>query len=145
MCVNMLLLCALLACPAAESGTPAKSEKEVLSVMDVWKQAMIARDRSILEKLYAPGLIYFHSNGREENKTEAIEAVVSGKDSIEAIEFANTSVRIYGRTALVKNQVTMRTNSNGTPSILRLDVLHVWVKSGSRWQMVARHATRLNP
>jgi ketosteroid isomerase-like protein len=139
---TLILLC----CLAMAADTPeAKTEKEVLAAMNAWRQAMIARDRAALEALYAPGLIYTHSNGKQENKGEAIETVVHGKDRIESLELSDISVSTYGTTALVKAKITMHVNSGGSASTLKLDVLHVWIKISSRWQMAARQAIRLNP
>jgi hypothetical protein len=39
----------------------------------------------------------------------------------------------------------MRITNGDSATTLNLDVLHVWIKSSSNWQMVARHAMRLNP
>ena len=106
---------------------------------------MLARDRLGLEKIFAPVLSYTHSNGRHENKAEAIEAVVNGKDRIESLDLSGTTVSIYGKTAVVKARVLMRMGTAGGANVLDLDVLFVWVKNGATWQMVARHALRLNP
>jgi len=125
---------------------PASNEgKEVLAATEAWRQAMLARDRTELENLFAAGLNYTHSNGRNENKAEAIEAVVNGKDKIESLDLSGTTVTTYGTTAVVKARVLMRMRTPDTVNVLDLDVLFVWVKSGSKWQMVARHALRLNP
>ena len=44
--------------------------------------------------------------------------------------------------AVVKGDVDiLNTASSATPS--HLNVLQIWVKSGSQWQMVARQATKL--
>ena len=138
----LIVLCSM----ALLADTPEMmAEKEVLAAMNSWKQAMIARDRAALESLYAPKLIYVHSNGKQENKAEAIEAVVNGKDRFEAIDLEDISVTVYGSTVLVKAKVILHINSGTATSTLTLDVLHVWVKISSRWQMVARHALRLNP
>jgi ketosteroid isomerase-like protein len=138
----LIVLCSM----AILADTPEmKAEKEVLAAMNLWKQAMIARDRAALEALYAPKLTYTHSNGRQENKAEAIEAVVNGKDRFESIDLEDTSVFVYGSTVLVKARVILRINSGTATSTLTLDVLHVWMKLSSKWQMVARHALRLNP
>jgi ketosteroid isomerase-like protein len=139
------LLIALCATNLLAASPESKSQKEVLAAMDAWKQAMIQRDRSVLESLYEFGLVYSHSSGKHENKAEAIEAVVNGKDRMESIEFVDTSVSIYGNTALVQCRMTLRMTSDGQPNVLNLDVLHAWIKSGSRWRMAARHAARLNP
>jgi ketosteroid isomerase-like protein len=121
------------------------AEKEVLAAMQTWRQAMIARDRAMLDALYAPGLDYAHSSGKHENKAEAIEAAVNGKDRIESLELTDTVVTVYGATALVKAKILMRLDSGETKTTLNLDVLHVWIRNGTRWQMVARHSARLNP
>jgi len=137
-----MLFCAI----AVLADTPeAKAGKEVLAAMNAWKQAMIARDRETLEALYAPGLSYSHSSGKQENKAEAIEAVVSGKNRFESIDLADVAVSVYGTTVIVKARVIMQLNSGGTVRMIDLDVLHVWIKISSKWQMVARHATRLTP
>ena len=120
------------------------AEKDVLAAMNRWKQAMVARDRATLESLYDPGLTYTHSSGKTENKAEAIDAVVNGKDRIESIELADTSVKVYATTVLVKTKVTMRMTSGDTSNTLNLDVLFVWIKNSSGWQMAARHALRLS-
>ena len=128
------------------ADTPeAKSEKEVLAAMNAWKQAMLMRDRAALEVLYAPGLMYVHSSGKQESKAEAIEAVFAGKDRYEAIDLQDMSVSVYGNTALVKAKVTLRINNGTATNTLILDVLHVWIKMPAGWQMAARHAIRLNP
>jgi ketosteroid isomerase-like protein len=142
MATMLMLLCSMFLL----ADTPeAKSEKEVLAAMKAWKQAMLMRDRAALEALYAPGLLYVHSSGKQESKTEAIEATVAGKDSYETIDLEDISVFVYGNTALVKAKVLMRINSGTATNTLNLDVLHVWLKMPAGWQMVARHATRLNP
>jgi ketosteroid isomerase-like protein len=137
----IMLFCSM----ALLADTPAtQAEKEVLAAMNAWKQAMLIRDQAALEALYAPGLIYVHSSGKQENKTEAIEAVVNGKDRFESIDMENVSVSIFDTTALVKAKVIMRINSGTATNIITLDILHVWLKISSKWQMAARHATRLN-
>jgi ketosteroid isomerase-like protein len=128
------------------SASPeSNSQKEVLAAMDAWKQAILQRDKAGLDTLYAPGLVYSHSSGKRENKAEAIETAVNGKERIESIDITDPSVSVYGKTAMVQCKITMILNNEGKATTLKLDILHVWVKTGSRWQMAARHAARLNP
>jgi ketosteroid isomerase-like protein len=138
----LMLLCSIFLLADAPE---ARSEKEVLAAMNAWKQAMLTRDRAALETLYAPGLMYVHSSGKQENKAEAIEAAVAGKDRCESIDLEDIAVSIYGNTALVKAKVIMRINNGTATNTISLDILHVWIKMPSGWQMAARHATRLNP
>ena len=135
----------LVTAACAPSLFAADAEKEVLAAMESWKNAMIAKDGAALEKLYAPDLTYSHSSGKNESKAEAISAVVNGKGKVEKIEFAGTTVRVYGNTALVKGKVTITNVTDGKPGVIELNILHVLVKSSSGWQMAARQATRLTP
>ncbi len=54
------------------------SEEEVLAAMDTWRQAMINRDRPVLEELYAQDLVCADSSGKRENEVQAIDAVIEG-------------------------------------------------------------------
>ena len=121
----------------------AGADKEVLTSMDNWRKAMIAKDGAALEKLYASDLSYTHSSGKNETKAEAIAAVVNGKGKTEKIELADTTVRVYGKTALVKGKVTLTASTDGKQTNTSLNILHVWVKNSSGWQLVARQAIRL--
>jgi ketosteroid isomerase-like protein len=143
--MKQFLLFVLCAVNVLAASPESKSSKDVLASMEAWKQAMIQRNRSALDSLYDPGLSYCHSSGKHENKAEAIESAVNGKDRMESIEFADTSVAVYGNTVLVQCKTNLHMTSEGKPSTLNLDVLYVWIKSGSLWKMAARHAARLNP
>lgn len=124
----------------------ADSEKEVRAAMDAWKQATLKRDRAGLDKLLHPDLTYSHSTGRTETKSDVLQSATAGKTIIEAIDFAEPpSVRVYGKTALVKGNVTIRNTSDGKSTSIPLSILHVWVKGSQGWQMVARQSTRLVP
>lgn len=57
-------------------------------------------------------------------------------------EYTDITIRIHGDVALVKNVTDMRSAATkDTPN--RLNVLYVWVKSPTGWQMIARHPIKL--
>src|SRR2546423_7375964 len=124
-------------------GPDSKVEKEVMAAMDAWKQATIKKDGAALEKLLHPDLTYSHSSAMNQSKAEVITAVTTGKSSAEAIDFADTTVRVYGKTALVKGKVDITNSADGKSTTAHLNILHVWVKGPQGWQLVARQATRL--
>ena len=125
------------------ASTEPKAEKEVLAAMDAWKQATIKKDGAALDKLLHPDLTYSHSSAMNQTKDEVIKSVTTGKASVESITFSDTTVRVYGKTALVKGKVDIVNNTDGKSSPAHLNILHVWVKGPQGWQMVARQATRL--
>src|ERR1035441_2485702 len=112
--------------------------------MDAWKQAMIHRDSAGLEKYLHEGVIYSHSDGHtRQNKAEAIAAVMSGKPSIDAMEFPDPTVKVFGDTALVKGRLDITTSQDGKSSTGHVDVLHVWINGPGGWRMVARPGTKI--
>jgi len=121
-------------------STFAAADSDVLAAMESLKQAMIHRDGAALEKLLNDDLMYTHSTGSFENKAEMMKAITSGKSVIEKLEFSNTTVRIYGDTALVKGRVDLW---HSPTDIVHMDILHVWVKKPGGWRLAARQATRL--
>ena len=139
-----LFLFALAGAPAAMSGA-SKAETEVRAAMEAWRQAMLARDAAALGKLLHPNLAYSHSNTRNETRQDVLDSM---KDlPIRAIEFSNMTVHVYGKTATVKCDAQFTTVADGQTTVVPLNILHVWVKSGGAyggggWQMTARQATR---
>lgn len=139
----MKTLIAILFSAALLSASPSD---EVMSAMNAWRQAILHRDAAALQKLYHPDLTYSHSSGKLENKTEAIEASTKGKNVAEKVEFGDLKTRVYGNTALVRGDIAITNNNAGAgPQTLKLNILHVWLKTPSGWQLVARQSTRLNP
>ncbi len=127
------------------AGTDSKAEKEVLAAMDAWKQATMKKDRAALDRLLHEDLTYSHSSAQNQTKAEVLDSVMNGKATVEGIEFADTKVRVYGSTALVKGKVDITNNTAGKSTTAHLDILHVWIKGSHGWQLVARQATRLTP
>ena len=117
-----------------------KTEREILSVMDTYKDAMIRNDAAVLDKLLSEDLSFVHSGGQQEHKADVLKNVTTGKNVIIRMKFTDPSVHVYGNTALVKCRVDLW---HSETNIVHMDVLHAWVKSPGGWQLVARQATRL--
>jgi hypothetical protein len=117
-----------------------KVEKDVLAAMDAYKDAMIHNNAAVLGKLLSDDLTYVHSAGKLESKADVLKSVTTGKNVITKMEFSDTSVRIYGNTALVKCRVDLW---HSDTNIVHMNILHAWVKGSNGWQLVARQATRL--
>ena len=101
------------------------------------------KDGPALDKLLHNDLTYSHSSGMTQTKAQVLDAVTKGKATVEAIDFSNTTVRVYGKTALVKGTVDLTNNTGGKSTKAHLSILHVWIKDSQGWQMVARQATKL--
>jgi hypothetical protein len=133
------LACILLwALPLAAATNDPKAEKEILAVMDAYKEAMIHNDTATLDKLLSDDLAFTHSHGEFQNKAAVLKSA-TGPQHIVKMEFSNTVVSIYGKTALVKGRVDLW----HPDAVVHMDVLHVWINGAKGWQLVARQATLL--
>ena len=121
-----------------------KVVKEVLAASDACKLAMMKRDAAGLRKLLHEDLIYSHSNGRTQTKAEVLQDT-TGKTTMEAMDFSETTVRVYGNTALIRAKVEIRNSTDGKATTFHTNVLHVWLKGPGCWQLVSRQATQLSP
>ena len=133
------MLKCLLVFAAAVSLSAADPKADVLSTMETWKQATLKKDGAALEPLLHPDLLYSHSDGRTETKADILKAL----PNLGSIKFGDSSVRVYGNTALVKGSMEIVNNATTPPTALNLSVLQVWLKGHKGWQLVARHSNRL--
>lgn len=111
-------------------------EAAVKAAHEAFVNAAKAGDGAALEKIFAEGLQYSHSNGKLETKKEAIAALVKSKGNFEV---HSQTIHVYGKTATIRAKVT----AHGANGDIPLTMLQVWVKNGKTWQMVERHTTRV--
>ena len=138
----LILLAAAVLAPAASDP---KAEKDILAALDIWKQAVMKRDRAGLEKVLHPDLVYVHSNGLIETREQQIQHMVGSSVDYAAIDFADTVVRFHGAMALVTGKVVYhQVAKNGNKTIINLAVLTVWTRGPQGWQMIGRQSTRPN-
>jgi len=121
-------------------ATDTPADKEILAVMDAYKDAMIHNKADVLERLLHNDLSFVHSAGQLERKADVLKSVTSGKNVIIRMEFSDTTVRTYGNTSLVRCRVDLW---HSETNIVHMNVLHAWIKTPAGWQLAARQATRL--
>ncbi len=135
-------LCLLFAAPA---GAASNDEKDVEVALEIWRQALLKKDKAAFDKVLHPEVVYGHSNGDLEDKATAIKHVVDGAATWEAVELTDTKIRVRGNTAFVTGKVMYRERETEKLEVVNLAVLSVWVKGKAGWQMIARQATRPKP
>ena len=120
-----------------------KDEKAVMDTLHALAQATMNKDLATLDKIYHPDLTFSHSSAMNETKAQVLERV--GRGITKDMTFSDTTIRIYGNTALARGR---HHNWNGTPGNLHendLNILWVLLKGPGPygWQIVARQTTRL--
>ncbi len=102
---------------------------------------MIEKDAEALDRVLHPDLAYSHSNAKAETKADIL-GKIDRPGGAQSIEFSNAITRVFGDAAFVKTDVDYTNRADGQDSIAYLNVLHVFVKDGGAWRLVARQATR---
>lgn len=82
-------------------------EKSVLAVYNAIMDAMVAKDRAVLEKYYAPDLIFTHMSGKKQTREEFFDDIVNGKLNYYKITTHKADVSVNGDTATVDYRHTI--------------------------------------
>lgn len=138
--VYLLLFCGFI---AINVKAQSKSEKQVAASVETLKQAMLDGNRTTLEYIALNDLSYGHSSGKIEDKTSFVESIASGKSDFVTLDLTEQSIKVSGKTALVRHKLSAKTNDNGNPGNVNLGVLLVFQKQKGDWKLLARQAFKL--
>ena len=111
-------------------------ESAVRAAHETFVKAAKAGDGAALEKIFADGLQYSHSNTKLENKREAIDALVKSKGNFEV---HSQTIHVYGNTATIRAKVT----AHGATGDVPLTMLQVWVKNAGAGKWWSVTTTRI--
>lgn len=120
-----------------------KDETNVLVAVENMRLALISGDRKALENVAAADLSYGHSSGKIQDKAAFVEAIANGSSDFVSIDYKNQTIKITGKTALVRHELHAKTNDGGKPGEVHLGILLVWQKQGKEWKLLGRQAFKL--
>jgi len=124
---------------------PAIDEQELKGILDNFTKGLLNGDKAILESVIAENLSYGHSGGNTENKSEVIEAFVTGKYKFGKMVISDQTIQLFGDTAVVRQKLYATTADLGkTPGEVHLFILTVWKKMNGAWKLITRQAVK-NP
>ena len=120
-----------------------KEETNVTAAVEQMRLAMISGDRVGLENIAATDLSYGHSSGKIQDKAAFVEAIANGSSDFVSIVLSNQTVKVTGKTAIVRHQLDAKTNDGGKPGEVKLGIFLVWQKEGKQWKLLGRQAFKL--
>lgn len=118
-------------------------EKEVTATVDRFIKALVNADKTVLEDLTATELSYGHSSGKEENKIQFIGRIASGSVDFITIDISDQTVKLVGKTAIVRHVFTSKLVDDGKALDIRIGIMMVWQKQKGKWKLLARQAYKL--
>ena len=100
---------------------------------------------SKLKPLLDERLVYIHSSGSTESKTDLLENIKNGKWMLRKVDVKKPSVRIFKSdlAVLVAEGHFYVTGANGSNSEMDLLYTEVWAKYKDGWKLLSRHANKL--
>ena len=122
----------------------AETPEQIQALDREWAQACVQADIAKLEQILSDDLTYTHSSGQSQNKAEFIATVREGKTRYRSIEFQQSSVHIYGNSAVTNSEVRVNLTVEGKDVSVHPRFLHVWVKHDGRWQLAAHQGTKID-
>ncbi len=139
---KIILTCLLLSLTMVLKAQTA-TENKVLDRVEKMRLALISGERAALEDIAATDLSYGHSSGKLQDKAAFVEAIANGSSDFVSIDYKNQTVKVTGKTALVRHELHAKTNDGGKPGEVHLGILLVWQKEGTTWKLLGRQAYKL--
>jgi len=129
--------------PAIAANAQPKNEKEVASAVTSLYKAMIDADKNALESLTADEISYGHSSGKVEDKAAFVEGLLGGPFDFLTIDISDQSIKLVGKTAIVRHIFSSQILNKGNPDTLKLGILLIWKKQKRKWKLLARQAVKI--
>nr|MBS0038244.1 nuclear transport factor 2 family protein [Saprospiraceae bacterium] len=122
--------------------TAANDSLEVLQLHEKKFEWMILGNLDSLSNLLAEDVMYVHSNGWVENKSEILENIESGHLTYRQVDIEEQAIRFYGSVAIVKGLAEFQVALDGNPITLDLLYSETYHLEDGKWRLVHRHACR---
>ena len=106
-------------------------------------QWMIAMNFDSLESMLDDRMVFIHSNGWPETKTEFINDIKSGKLRYKSIDVVEASARMYQGSAVIIGRGKFKVTLDGKDLELELKYTEFYIQKNSKWLLASRHANRL--
>lgn len=126
------------------ANAQSKDEKDVAAAVEIFIKGIIDADKNLFDTVIADELVYSHSSGKVQNKATFIDGIINGQplDYI-TVDLSDQTIKIVGKTAVVRHIFSSKTSSNGISGNLNLGIMHIWQKQHGKWKLLARQAYKL--
>ena len=137
-----LLACSLFAAAQGASSAPRFADVAAVKAREeAFRQAELHYDTAAAEAILADEFVGTGNNGELFNKQKFLSLVGDKADPLEALEYGEMEVRVYGDAAVVWSTMHEKAIYGG-----KVDESHgrrtaMWVRRDSRWQCVAIHTS----
>jgi hypothetical protein len=127
------------------NGQSNSAIEEKVKLLSIQKNLYMNADSiNKLNPMLSERLVFIHSNGMTESKSDLIEKLKIGKWSLNKVNVKESSVRIFKNDmAILIGKGTFIGSFDAKPFELELYFTEVWSKYKKNWLLVSRHANKL--
>jgi ketosteroid isomerase-like protein len=130
--------------PTAAASAKGPSVSQTLQQLEHdWIDAMKAADTEKLGSILADDWLGLGYAGEKATKQSYLEAVKSGKETIQSFEFGPMNVKVLGNVAVVQGTDTEKGTSIGKDSSGKYAWMDVFVKRDGKWVAVRSQAAMI--
>jgi ketosteroid isomerase-like protein len=123
-------------------GTDAAPEQEVRQAIKKYREALLQRDASALEQIWADDYTFTNGAGETHSKAQRLANLKSGATSLDSIsQEEEMKVRVHGDVAVATGRVTIKGQYSGKQASGQYQSINVWVKGPAGWQLIANQLT----
>lgn len=116
----------------------------VLMAVQQLEAGLIKKDSAAVNRLLNAKVVYGHSNGWLQSKSDILRDMKSGYLVYRKIEQLSVAVTMNKRKeAIVKERIAVEGQVNGNEFAMNLFVLHLWRKIKGKWQLLMRQSTKV--
>jgi uncharacterized protein (TIGR02246 family) len=141
--VGLLLLAVAVISAPLVWGQGGSAEQQIKALQDQLVQATLHGDTTFFEKHLADDYTAIHGDGKLSSKAQEIANLKSAANKYEALDVHHRKIRIYGDTAVVTSQASIKATINGKAFSGEYSSTRVWVKQKGGWKSVAFQSTRV--
>lgn len=136
----LCLLLVVISIGAWSAGT----EHDLDAAEEGFIAALLANDRSELEKVLGAEFFYNTATGRSLVKKAFLQYLDAGQLSVQSAARSEVRTTYYEDVAVVSGVYRVEAVIAGKASTSRSRYLHVWYRQNSSWRLVARQVTYLD-
>ena len=120
-----------------------KGRQELVALEKAWAQAFLRNDAEAIGRHVAQDWTIITPDGNVLDGSTFLGLIKSGDLTHEVMDFADTSVRVYGDTAVVTARATTKGSFQGHPFSESERSTDIFVKQDGQWKCVLTQLTRI--
>lgn len=140
----LILLAVLWAMPQSKRGDESSEKSMILALESAWNQAEIHHDATAAAAILAENFISVDHHGNLQNRGQYLADMRDRSFHPEEISNSDTTVYIYGDTAIVTSAYRTRGTENKKPFAHHGRFTDTWIKRNGNWQCIADQETLIN-